>query len=243
MRTFRSEVANAITYVTNRRSSDLTYAVASHGTDIDPEVEVYVRRVNSFKRAIVTSDADRQLINDILEIYRDREEPGISGTEIDNEELSNKEIAEEPGSSQRGKMRKQCDPKGPVGFLLETLHLNGSVLDVNKTIRQYNQPPLNIEHGPHQQLVPIVRQYAMRNRTIRACGTREETDGLMEIDREATTANKKKLSEEDRLILEIQQPEQHGTVQQHTGQGNATIKIASCAEKKKNMITSSFVKP
>ena len=102
-------------------------------------------------------------------------------------------------------MRKQCDPKGPVGFLLETLHLNGSVLDINKTIRQYNQPPLNIEHAPHQQLAPIVRQYAMRNRTIRACGTREETVGLMEIDKEATTADKKKLSEEDRLILDVHQ--------------------------------------
>ena len=141
MRTFRSEVANAVTYVTKRRSLDLTYVVASHGTDMDPEVEIYVRRVNSFKRAMVTSKADRQLIETILEIYRAKDEPGISKAKVSNEDLAHKEIAEDPGSSQRGKMRKQCDPKGPVGFLLETLYLNGSVLDVNKTIRQYNQPP------------------------------------------------------------------------------------------------------
>ena len=100
-------------------------------------------------------------------------------------------------------MRKQCDPKGPVGFLLETLYLNGSVLDVKKTIRQYNQPPLNIEHAPHQELVPIVRQYATRNRTIRACDTRGETMDLAEIDKEVTMADTKKLSDEDLLIRNV----------------------------------------
>ena len=44
LRTWRAEVANAATFVTKRRSADLTFAAASHGTDIDPEVHVYTKR-------------------------------------------------------------------------------------------------------------------------------------------------------------------------------------------------------
>ena len=86
----------------------------------------------------------------------------MKDTDDDFEKLSDKEVAGEPGSAHRGKMRKQCNPKGPAGYLLETLHLNASMLDEDKTIQQYNQPPLNIEHAPHQQINPIIRQFAIK---------------------------------------------------------------------------------
>ena len=134
MRTFRSEVADAAAYTTKRRSLDLTFTTSSHGTDIDPEIEVYVRRVTSFKRAIVISDFNGKMIDTILGIYREKHEPGTMTDPSSNlEALAQKHFAEEPGSSQRGKMRKQCNPKGPVGYLLETLHLNASVLDEEQT--------------------------------------------------------------------------------------------------------------
>lgn len=107
------------------------------------------------------------------------------------EMLRDKDVAGEPGTSHRGKMRKQCKPKGPVVYLLETLHLDAAVLDESKTIYQYNQPPLNIEHAPHQHLNPIIRQLAARNRTMRASVDREETMGLEEIDREVPATDKK----------------------------------------------------
>ena len=62
MRTFRSGVVNAATYTTKRRSTDLTFAVASNGSDIDPEVEVYVRRVNGLGRAVVTDIGNKEII-------------------------------------------------------------------------------------------------------------------------------------------------------------------------------------
>jgi hypothetical protein len=72
MRTLRSEVADAVAYTTKRRSLDLTYTTSSHGTDSDPDIEVYVRRVTSFKRAIVTNECNRKMIDTILEIYREK---------------------------------------------------------------------------------------------------------------------------------------------------------------------------
>lgn len=66
MGTFRSEVVHAATYTTNRRSTDLTFAVTSNGSGMDPEVEVYVRRVNGFRRALVTDSGNKEMIEEIL---------------------------------------------------------------------------------------------------------------------------------------------------------------------------------
>ena len=71
MRTFRSEVVNAATYTTKRRSTDLTFAVASNGNDIDPEVEVYVRRIIGLRRALVLDSGDKDMIEEILHGYRE----------------------------------------------------------------------------------------------------------------------------------------------------------------------------
>ena len=76
MRTFRSEVVNAATYTTKRRSTDITFAVASNGSDIGPEVEVYVRRLNGFRRALVTDSSNKDMIKEILLEYRKNEELG-----------------------------------------------------------------------------------------------------------------------------------------------------------------------
>ena len=51
MRTWRATTATALTFTTTRRSVDLTYAVASGKTDLDPEVNVYVRRAVAARRA------------------------------------------------------------------------------------------------------------------------------------------------------------------------------------------------
>ena len=83
-------------------------------------------------------------------------------------------------------MRKQCSPKGPVGYLLETLYLNAAVMDMKGTIRQYNQPALDVLKAPYQVLAPCVRQMATRNRTMRASNGREETAEPYEIDKEVT---------------------------------------------------------
>lgn len=66
MRTFRVEVVNAVTYTTRRRSTDINFAVASNGSDIDPGVEVYVRRVNGFRRALATNTGNKEIIEGIL---------------------------------------------------------------------------------------------------------------------------------------------------------------------------------
>ena len=72
----------------------------------------------------------------------------MQSTEENYEKLRDKEVAGDPSTSHSCNMRKQCKPKGPVGYLLEMIRLNAATLVENKTIYQCNQSPLNIEHAP-----------------------------------------------------------------------------------------------
>ena len=80
------------------------------------------------------------------------------------------------------KMRREVKAKGPVGLLIETVHINAANLDENSKIRKFNQPTLSTIEAPFQDLKPLWRQASLRNRTKAVSGTRKETEGLEEID-------------------------------------------------------------
>ena len=88
------------------------------------------------------------------------------------EQLRMKTQAGEPATPERGRLRKQCNPQGPIGFLLETVHMQASTLDEDFIVRQWNQPPISVFRTPYQHLRPLIRQAAMRNRTIASEGAR-----------------------------------------------------------------------
>ena len=45
LRTMRSAIVSCLTFTTVRRSTDFTFATASRGRDVDPDVEIVNRRV------------------------------------------------------------------------------------------------------------------------------------------------------------------------------------------------------
>ena len=72
-------------------------------------------------------------------MYRKAKEPGIlRGNEGVDEQLAAKQVAEEPGNSERTNMRRQCNPKGPLVYLLETVHLQASAMDDGMRNHQHN---------------------------------------------------------------------------------------------------------
>ena len=87
-------------------------------------------------------------------------------------------------SKQRSKLRKQCNPKGPIGYLLETVQLNQASMDMDFNIWQYNQAPIRTTNAACQVIGPQVQQMAARNRTARKEDSREECKDLREIDRD-----------------------------------------------------------
>ena len=107
---------------------------------------------------------------------------------------------------QRAKLRKWCKPMGPIGLLLESVHLQAASIDPQWRVCQYNQTPIHIVEGPAQLLSPLLLRAAARNRTARAEGGRKETTGLLEIDTYATNAkHKEEVPKEKKAILRYMQ--------------------------------------
>ena len=183
---------------------DFTFAAASQGTDIDPEIQVYTKRALSFRRAYYVSRCNKKLIDENYELYKKAGEPGIINTDQCMDEQLNKMIAEEPGTSQRTRIKKECKPLGPVGFLLETVHMQASAMDDKKIIHQQTQAPIDLLNAAYQHITPMVRSAATRNRTRRAEGTRDECENLFEIDELATKAKTKKMERADLMILDME---------------------------------------
>ena len=129
-------------------------------------------------------------------------EKGEPGTYQGKEHLRWKAQAGEP-TTKESRLRRQCNPHGPIGLLLESIHLQASSLDEKGHVKHWNQMQSNLEDTPYQHLKPILRQAAARNRTIAAEGMRNDTEGLREIDKHATQGDCKDLSTEDLATLNI----------------------------------------
>ena len=106
-------------------------------------------------------------------------------------------------STQRSILKKQCKPKGAVGYLLESVHINKARMYMEFNIGQFNQAPIRIAEAAYQVIGPHVQQMAARNRTARMEGTRGEYIGLREIDKEATNVKIKDATGKDYMILNL----------------------------------------
>ena len=88
LRTLRTVITKTVTFTTEQRSSDLTFATASHGPDLDPEASILARRAAAVRRFINTGTHNAERIKTRCQAYKKRKEPGIH---IDDEQLRNKQ--------------------------------------------------------------------------------------------------------------------------------------------------------
>ena len=195
----RSNIADMLAFSSNNRSVELTYSLASAGTDADPDVEIAVRRVMTCRRNVHKGGEVEKMMKENFQMYINQKEPG---TQRSQEEISYKQPGGPPKSKQRMRLRK-ARAKGPTGLLIETAHVNGANIDEQFKIRQLNQPTLDIIQDPFQDIKPLWKQAVVRNRTAAVCGTRKETEGLKEIDDYASRPAHNKFKEDERMHLEI----------------------------------------
>ena len=85
------------------------------------------------------------------------------------------------------------------------IHLQAAAFDGKVKIKTQDVFTIDIAETPIQQLAPLTRQLAMKNRTARASGTRWETGKLEEIDFFASEGEHKGTikEEEDKFTLNI----------------------------------------
>ena len=72
LRELRNKFVDAIAFTTAKRSLDLTVRIASYGTDLGPDVQIYIRRAQAYRRAYTESGDNEELIKDILRMYEQK---------------------------------------------------------------------------------------------------------------------------------------------------------------------------
>lgn len=203
MKSLRSAFADGIAYKTSRRSIDLVFSMASHGTDIDPDIEVVTKRCVAFRRLHENNGELAKLSKEIMALYKFKGELGVYDEEIGEEMLAMLLAAGPPGTKERMLLRRKCSPKRPVGHLLESAHMQAAAISLDFELVSCNQGGLPLIRIPYQQLAPMVREHCKRNRTRYAQCTRRETQGLWEMDEEATKMGDSSRSEDKENIVGI----------------------------------------
>ena len=120
LRVLRSSFVRCMTYTTVRRSANLVFAMAPEGSDLDPDINIFVRRAAAARIYPTKNPANQDTMEEVARISAARKEPGIyQGDEI----LDNKELGGGPATKERATLRKEGKPEGPYGLLLESVHV------------------------------------------------------------------------------------------------------------------------
>ena len=129
---------------------------------MDPDINIFVRSVAAARRYLTKNPGNQNMMEEIAGIYAARGEPGVYRNE---EKLDAKELGGDPATKERAKLRKECNHEGPYGLLLESIHLQAAALDETMKIKAQDAFTIDIAEAPIQQLAPLTRQLAMKNRT------------------------------------------------------------------------------
>ena len=165
LRGLRTSIVDTLAYTTKRRSPDLTFACCSRGRDADPDSEIVVKRTLALRRSFAGIAGASELVREIFDIYRQNGEPA---TLADQGNLASKRDGGDPGTMPRARLRNQCKPKGPIGYLLESLHLQAAALDEDFCIVKAGQAKISVQKTPYQALAQQVRDMTAKSRTARA---------------------------------------------------------------------------
>ena len=194
-------MADLTAYTTSRRSLEMTFDVAaSEGQDPDPDIESVCRRVMCFRRNATKVNETGRLTMENLNLYC---EAGARGTVGEEGDLEDKEIGGMPTARKRMELRRQCEAEGPVGYLIESAHINAARIDQKGMMRQEGQPTIGVLGEAYQDLKKSTRENLQRNRTAAGEGYRKEHVGHVETDYYAAKGTIGKMDEEDKVILNV----------------------------------------
>ena len=79
MRVLRSSFIRCITHTTSRRSADFAFSVASEGTDLDPNVNIFVRRIAALRRYFYKDEGILKRCGTYTGIIRKKGTEGFTG--------------------------------------------------------------------------------------------------------------------------------------------------------------------
>lgn len=159
------------------KSSDLTFAVSSHGSDLGPEVVIFCRRIVFIRCTLVKKPHLTSVVTCCWRRYKDCD---YIATDTVKTHSGQCDVAPPLVTGSRANWKPFFPPFGPVGILLDQLHCLGASLDCELAIHTNGEVAIEIMHCPWQSLRPAVQDLARRARTEAAQGSREECNDLYE---------------------------------------------------------------
>ena len=145
IRSLRSAIARTISNGAQHQSIDLTFAVASHGSDLDPVLEIFTRRCMAFRRMTAKYQNSIRNATDTYQLYKQNGQPGTDDSE---ETLATLEPAPPPGAAGRKFWKPIVRAKGPIGLLIQDAHLMGAAITPNFCLVKHNESPIDLLRCP-----------------------------------------------------------------------------------------------
>ena len=150
----------------------------------------------------------------ILRKYASKKEPAtIKG----NEGLYGEPCCH-PNLGSRRQAKAESNPRGPIGYLLQSINLIGGIVTDDFVIDMYNEAMLPIMDAPFQCLAKFMLQRATGARTRAAAKSTMKWRELQELDQVVKDRSLGKTPKEDRGILRFFQ----------SGGGFDAVKIKEC---------------
>ena len=104
-------------------------------------------------------------------------------------------LAGDPGAAEKSKVRHQCDPQGPVRYVLESLHTQAASLTKQYEIVAHSQLLIKVKQMAPDQVADFIREMRKRNRTLKAMNSKEEATNLRDIYIETNRINNGDMTE------------------------------------------------
>ena len=167
------------------------------GRDLDPVSLIASHRILQLRRILERKPEAEELVRELMEEYNKRAEQGT----VDGNMGFFTEEAPHPNTQSRAKVMRENQPMGPIGLLIQTVHLIGGIINAELSILMQGEEPLDVRHTPFQCLAKLALAGATRARMKAEAKRVQKWRELAEVDQEVFEKAKKAMTKEDRNIL------------------------------------------
>ena len=168
-----------------------------NGRDLDPVSLIARHRILQLRRILERKPEAHEIIEELMEDYGKRAEQGTA----DGNMVFFSEEAPHPNTQSRAAAMKENQPMGPIGLLIQTVHLIGGIINAELCILREREEPLDVKNTPFQCLAKLALAGATRARMKAEAKRVPKWAELEEVDQEVFEKAKKAMTKEDRNIL------------------------------------------
>ena len=204
MAKLRTATVDTLGPKSTRRAQHIVLATtAQYGPDVDPHVEVAVRRAKLLHRTYYKQPHLQPAIHRLMRHYTSTSANGTLTTHTDLAALTPAPFPGVPNRSSHTAITTRLTKLGPTALFLQTMHEFATAVDEQLHIHQHQETPQHLLTMPCQNIAPFIRSIAARARTTTAAD-RTAINHLDEIDHYAIAQVHKAMPDEDtRLLVHI----------------------------------------